>query len=381
VSVDVRTFQDLVAEVHSAGICGRCGGCIAFCSAGEFNALSTAEDGSPVMLDESKCLHCGICYLVCPQIKTLDQELRQKVGWKAPTGAQRELISARAVSTKVRSSATDGGVVTALLAYALKKHLIEAAIVSRQAGPFSREAMVAMNAEELIEAAGSHFEDSQTVRRLGEKYTTFSPGVREVKSLGKRDLHKVALVGTPCQIFTIRKMQLLNVLPADSVVLTIGLFCMETFSFGPRTRRSLEKKLSVKLGQIRKLNIKDDVIVTTAKKEVTRIPFSVMDEYARPACFACTDFASEYADISCGGVGSPDGYTTTILRTTVGETLYNRAREDRAIEELLFLAPGQRRDSRTEMMAKIVSATQRKKARAAARMIAAPASVSRRAVT
>ena len=189
-----------------------------------------------------------------------------------------------------------------------------------------------------------------------------------MKSLGKRDLHKVALVGTPCQIFTIRKMQLLKVLPADSVVLTIGLFCMETFSFGARTRRGLEKKLSVKLGQIRKVNIKDDIVVTLAKKEVIHIPFSAVDEYAREACFACSDFASEYADISCGGVGSPEGYTTTVLRTTVGETLYNRAKEEGAVEELAFRTPGERRNAETEMMAKIVSATRRKQARAAARM-------------
>jgi len=367
VSVDVKTFKELEVEVQGAGICGRCSGCVAFCSAGEFNALSTSDDGSPVMVDESRCLHCGICYLVCPQVKTLDQELKRKLDWKAPVGAQRELVSARAVSRRIRSAATDGGVVTALLAYGLRKHLIEAAIVSRQSGPFTREAMVATSADELIEAAGSHFEDSHTVRRLGERYTTFSPGAREVKSLGKRDLHKVALVGTPCQIFTIRKMQLLNVLPADSVVLAIGLFCMETFSFGAKVRRDLERKLSVKLGQIRKLNIKDDVIVIAANKEVLHIPFSVMDGYARQACFACTDFASEYADISCGGIGSPEGYTTTILRTTVGETIYNRAREDHAIEELGFRTPGQRRDAGTEMMAKIVAATRRKQARAAAR--------------
>ena len=143
---------------------------------------------------------------------------------------------------------------------------------------------------------------------------------------------------------------------------------MENFSFGARTRRTLEKKLSVKLGQIRKLNIKDDIVVTTAKKETIHIPFSVMDEFARPACMACTDFASEYADISCGGLGSPDGYTTAILRTTAGETLYNLAREDGAIEELHYRKTDQARNAGTAIMAKIVAATRRKQARAAARM-------------
>jgi len=367
-SADVKGFRDLVLEVQQKGICGKCGGCLAFCSAGEFNALAAGDNGTPVIVDESKCLHCGICYLICPQVRALDQELRSKTGWKPPIGPQRVLVSARAHSPKIRRVATDGGVVTALLTYALKKHLIQAAIVSRQVGPLSREPMVATSPEELIEAAGSHFDESQTVRSLGEQYTTFSPGVREVKALGKRDFDKIALVGTPCQIFTVRKMQLLNVLPADSIVLTIGLFCMENFSFGARTRRALERALSVKLGQIRKLNVKDDVTVTTAKKEVIHIPFSVVDEFARPACFACTDFSSEYADISCGGIGSPDGYTTALVRTTAGETLYNRAKEDGAIEELRFRGADQRRNAGTEMMAKIVAATRRKQARAAKRM-------------
>ena len=367
-STDIKSFKDLVAEVQEKGICGKCGGCLAFCSAGEFNALRAEEDGTPAMVDPSKCLECGICYLICPQIKVLDQELREKTGWKAPIGPYRKLLSARARSRKIRRVATDGGVVTALLTHALKKNLIQAAIVSRRVGPFSREPMVATSAEDLIQAAGSHFEESRTVQAVGQRYTTFSPSVREVKSLGKRDLQQIALVGTPCQIFTMKKMRLLNVLPADSIVLTIGLFCMENFSFDAKTRRALEKKLQVNLGQIGKLNIKDDVMVTTTKKETLHIPFDVMDEFARPACFACTDFANEYADISCGGVGSPDGYTTTILRTTAGEGLYNRAKQDGAIEELAFRSRDERRNASTEMVAKIVAFTQRKKARAAKRM-------------
>ena len=367
-SADIKGFPDLVTEVQEKGICGKCGGCLAFCLAGEFNALHAGDDGTPVMVDESKCLHCGICYLICPQIKALDQELRGKTGWKPPIGPYRKLTSARARSSRIRHVATDGGVVTALLAYAFRKHLIQAAIVSRRVGTFSRKPMVAMSVSDLIQAAGSHFDESQPVHAVGAQYTTFSPGVREVKSLGKRDLQKIALVGTPCQVFTIKKMQLLNVVPADSIVLTIGLFCMENFTFDATARRALERKVSIKLGNIRKLNVKDDVVVTMANKQTIHIPFDVMDEFARPACFACTDFANEYADISCGGVGSPAGYTSTLLRTTAGETLYNRAVQDGAIEELRFSDPDAGRNAGTEMVAKIVAATRRKQIRAAKRM-------------
>ncbi|MBN2493758.1 MAG: Coenzyme F420 hydrogenase/dehydrogenase, beta subunit C-terminal domain [Deltaproteobacteria bacterium] len=362
---EVKGFKDLEQEVQKAGICGKCGGCVAFCSAGEFHALRSEADGTPVMADESKCLHCGICYLICPQIRALDQELREKLDWKQPIGPVRRMASARASSQRILRVATDGGVVTALLTFALKKKMIDGAIVSRPVGPFSREPAIATDAESLLQAAGSHFEESLHVHAVGGMYSSFSPSIKEVKSLGQHGMRKIALVGTPCQVFTMQKMRLLQVLPADSIKLIIGLFCMQNFSFNAKARRALEKRMSVKLSSIDKLNIKDDVIVTTRKKDVIHIPFEEMDTFARPACFACSDFSNEYADISCGGLGSPDGYTSTILRTAEGERLYNLAKREGIIKELGLRGRKARQDHYTEMMAKIVSFSRRKQVRAA----------------
>ena len=41
------SFDNLKAEVIDQGICGRCGGCISFCSANRIGALTTGEDGFP----------------------------------------------------------------------------------------------------------------------------------------------------------------------------------------------------------------------------------------------------------------------------------------------------------------------------------------------
>jgi coenzyme F420 hydrogenase subunit beta len=185
-----------------------------------------------------------------------------------------------------------------------------------------------------------------------------------VKTLHEQDIRRIALVGTPCQIHTIRKMQLLNVLPADTVALTIGLFCMESFSFDEAARESLEDILGATLTDIQKLNVKDDVIITGSDGKTTHVPFYLVDEFARPACLACSDFSNEFADISCGGLGSPDGYTTTIVRSSVGEKVYNGAYHAKAIKELTFSAPESQRNHATEMMAKIVSFTSRKRHRA-----------------
>ena len=90
----------------------------------------------------------------------------------------------------------------------------------------------------------------------------------------------------------------------------------------------------------------------------------MVDEIARPACFSCPDFANYYADISVGGLGSPDGYTTTVTRTIRGDDIYNGARQEKYIEELSFRSKEDLKMHKTKMMARIVSFTKRKKERA-----------------
>lgn len=361
---EVKSFRDLITGVQDKGICGKCGGCVSFCSAGELNALGLDKDGTPIFIDEDKCLECGICYLICPHIKVLNSELKEHFGWHAPIGGFRHITSARTRNKKILRVATDGGVVTSLLICALKKNIIQGALVSKKIAPFKREPVLVTKPEQVIDAAGSYFEESHHVKDIGEKYSTYSPEIIEIRNLGKRHLENIAIVGTPCQIYTVRKMQLLNILPADMITLTIGLFCMENFSFDDAARKKLEGHIRLKLGDIKKLNIKDDIIVTLKNNKTVHLPFELIDEVARPACFACPDFANDYADISVGGLGSPDGYTTTVLRTTLGERVYNGAKHDKFIEELKYKDKEDEVIHRTEMMAKVTAFTKRKKERA-----------------
>lgn len=367
---DVKSFEDLQHEVIDKGLCGRCGGCASFCSADEMHALDFDRSGGPRLVSEDNCLKCGICYLICPNIKALDGELREKWAWRAPIGAFRTLTSARTTEDKVADVCTDGGVVTSLLRHALKKRLIQGALVSRRVGPFARQPFLATDPDELIEAAGSHFAEVEHLGEFGKGYSTYSPTIQEMKSIGQRRLDRVALVGTPCQIYTVRKMQALNVVPADSIVFTIGLFCMENFTFDAKAKSSLEKKLGLKLSDVEKLNIKDDVILTLAGGQVVHVPFEALDDVARPACMACPDFANDFADVSVGGLGSPDGFTTTVVRTGVGQKLYNGAKHAGLLKERRFRSKEKAKLHRTELMAKITAFARRKKARARATLAA-----------
>jgi len=366
---ETKTFKDLTKEVIERGICGKCGGCISFCSAGELNALEMGENDLPRYINEDNCQKCGICYLICPQTDTLNAELQEKFGWKPPTGYYQRITSAQTTNKEIMTVCTDGGVVTSLLSYLMERNLINGAVVSKKIGRFARKAIIARTPGELIEAAGSAFSGSLHLEELGGKYTTYTPILSTVKSLEKSYLRDIAVVGTPCQINAIRKMQCLGVLPAHLIKYTIGLFCIENFSFDDFARGRLEKKLDINLEDIVKLNIKDDFIITLTNGVAIHVPLEEIHEVARPACFTCHDFSNEYADISVGGLGSPDGYTTTVLRTKVGAAVYDETLRKGYIRERTFEDVEESRLDKARMLAKIVSFARMKRMRAKERLL------------
>jgi coenzyme F420 hydrogenase subunit beta len=360
---EIKTFKSLISEVHEKNMCGSCGGCVSFCSAHELKAIEMGKDGKPFFINEENCLKCGICYDICPQIDIFDDELQEKFIWKLPIGNYQRITIARAKNDEIRSLATDGGVVTSLLIYMLEQKIIDGAIVSKKAGAFNREPMIASSREDLLAAAGSRFAELSHVEELG-KYTTYSQTLHGLKGLKNMDLTRIAVVGTPCQIHTIRKMQILNVLPSHVVKFTIGLFCMENFSFDELARQKLEEEMNINLNDIVKINIKEDLIIDLKDGRRVNIPFEDIDKLVRPACMVCTDFANDFADISVGGLGAPDGYTTTMLRTDIGLKRYEEAIERGYIEEYQMDSTKELQTKKTKTIDKIINFAEKKRKRA-----------------
>lgn len=360
---EIKTFKELKREVIDKGLCGKCGGCYSFCSAGQLNALEIGENSLPRYRDEEKCVKCGLCYLICPQVDVLNEELKNKFEWRPPIGSYQSLSSARTTDQKVMKVCTDGGVVTSLLLYLLDHKLIEGAIVSKKKTSFDREPTIAITRDEIISAAGSQYTESFHLEELGRKYNTYSPILPALKNMENKYHNGIAVVGTPCQINTIKKMQCLGILPAHLIKYTIGLFCIESFSFDDLARKHLEKKLNIDLADIQKLNIKDDFIITLDNGITKHISLEEIDTIAKPSCLTCSDFANEYADISVGGLGSLDGYTTTVIRTNKGMNMFRNAILQGYIEEAKYKDIDERKTEKTKMITKIVSFSMRKKVR------------------
>ncbi len=82
----MKTFFNLIQEVQKPGRCHHCGGCVTFCTAINYGALELGEDGKPRYKDIEKCIECGLCYSICPEIGELDEETKRRVAWSAPMG-------------------------------------------------------------------------------------------------------------------------------------------------------------------------------------------------------------------------------------------------------------------------------------------------------
>jgi coenzyme F420 hydrogenase subunit beta len=319
------SFDNLLREVVERGLCNRCGGCVSFCSADRIGALEMGKDGLPRYANREHCLECGICYLVCPQTHHLKEEVREKFGWSEPIGLCQDVLSARATDPEVQKVATDGGVVTGLLLFMLESGMIDGAIVSERTGLFDRRAVVATSRDGLLSAAGSHWAETSHLAQVGTEYSTYVSIIPTIRELAPKSVIKLAVVGTPCQIEAIRKMQVLRILPADVVTFTVGLFCMQSFALNELMEKDFARKHQVNMNDVARVNIKDDFMLKLKSGITLHIPLEEVETIARPACLACTDFANEYADVSVGGLGSPDGFTTTLIRTIGGKRVFTEA--------------------------------------------------------
>jgi coenzyme F420 hydrogenase subunit beta len=356
----MKTFSHLIEEVQQPGLCHHCGGCVTFCTAINYGALELAEDGRPRYKDREKCIECGLCYSICPEITELDEEIKQRASWGPPLGCVMGITVNRARDPEVLSRGTDGGVVTSLLLHLLDKGRIDGAIVTKQVEPFHRQPWLARTREEILAAAGFHFDTSHGMKHFSDIYSTYSPSIMQLSHMVKGHLNRVAFVGTPCQINAIRRMEALGIVPSASIKFHFGLFCTGNFEFGPARRQKLEELGGFRFDEVRKINVKETLMIHLHNQEVRSIPLDQLDFMKRYACLYCDDYSAEYADLSFGGIGAPEGWTTVITRTAVGNAILAGARG-------IAIEPYSHKDNPRlafQAMAKVVEWSEKKKHKA-----------------
>jgi coenzyme F420 hydrogenase subunit beta len=128
-------------------------------------------------------------------------------------------------------------------------------------------------------------------------------------------------------------MQTLNIIPSDSIKFCLGLFCSGNFVFGEKEQTKIAELGDFQWKDVRKINIKQDLMVHLISGEIKTVVLDELEFMKRFACYFCPDYSAEYADLSFGGVGAEDGWTTVIMRTPIGRAVFADARS-KAIEQI-----------------------------------------------
>ncbi len=233
-------------------------------------------------------------------------------------GQYKAVYKAKAGCEDILAKSQDGGIVTALFAYALENGIIDGAIVAGPgAEPYKPEPMIATTVEELMAARGTKYSISPNMSLIKEATRSYG-------------LDKIGIVGTPCQMQAVRKAQLypigLRDVP-DKIALALGIFCMENFPY-QGLYQMVEDHCGAKIDNVTKMDIgKGKFSVYTERGVNSQIPLKVTHKYEQPACHVCLDYVANMADISTGSVGTPDGWSTVFVRSANGEAIFNKAVE------------------------------------------------------
>ena len=211
-----------------------------------------------------------------------------------PLGTYKEALSARSTDKKILDVSQDGGIVSALLCYALDEGIIEGAVVAGTPDEDWRPIpTVVTSSDEVIAAAGTKYSMSPTLSALKEATRQYG-------------LEKVELI--------------------------IGIYCMENFPMA-----SLDTFATAKLGfdslqDATKMDIGKGKFWLTKDGEDSGLAIKETHGYEQAGCNICMDYVAEWADVSTGSVGSPDGWSTVLTRTDDGESVFKAAVDAGLIE-------------------------------------------------
>jgi coenzyme F420 hydrogenase subunit beta len=235
-------------------------------------------------------------------------------------GIYLNVLVARSTNRNVLKVCQDGGVVTALLTFALKNKMIEGAAVSGidKHKPLYPIPIFATTPEQILQSAGTKY--------------FYSPNLLALQKAIEQDRKKLAFVGTPCQIETIRRIQIIPLKDyIEKLKLTIGLMCSGSFSYEGLVENYIKGKLGINPSGISKINIKTKFILAMKSSETKEIPLKSVQQYARTNCSTCKDFSAELADISVGGLGL-NGWSLVVIRTETAKKLFTDAAKTGLLE-------------------------------------------------
>jgi len=327
-------WKELKSEVIDPGLCTGCAGCVISCPHDVIGYDHNQGGYKPFHLEDElgpdDCGHgqkgCTTCTRACPRYSIWEAQADDHLFGRVRepdevAGIYSDILLTRASDQHVNETGQDGGLVSAILIWAMQHDYIDAALVSYLEGDKSSWKAVpgvAATPEQVLESAGSRY-----------TYSANTLALDEALEAGHK---RLALVGMSCQssvppVMWSRKAGKIS----KPIVFNLGLLCSKTFDDA-----IFEELFWAKYGLARehmvKMNIKGVFQIWMDDGAYHEINLKECHAWTRDGCTHCPDFAAEHADISCGGIGENANWTLTIVRTELGREIIDRMVAEGVIE-------------------------------------------------
>ncbi len=322
------TTPEIISEVVFRSLCMQCGSCAGICSS---QALKMEETEAGLVWPswrEEHCTECGLCDKVCP---VLNPPAHLAAHPADPyIGPMRGAYLAEATDIKLAAEAQTGGLVRALLAWALKTDRVDGvvAVVDNPKRPLRPKAVVTSDLQRVLTVARSKY-CPVPVNEL----------IHELRGFDGR----LAYVGLPCHMQGLELATEQSPKLRRKIVLRIGLFCSRVLTYHA-TAFHVRSARGGKSDEIAEFDYRHrgksgwpgDIRVVTQHGEVRSAHRSCRMHsrffFTPLSCRLCPDKLNVLADIA---VGDPHGIvhgeqvpTASIVRTDLGEEVLSAALSD-----------------------------------------------------
>jgi 3,8-divinyl protochlorophyllide a 8-vinyl-reductase (ferredoxin) len=290
------------------------------------------------------CSDCGICAsslrplmtqscaFVHSHVRETEQRLHGRTRYQGDEllfGIFRGMYAARISPPKPHAQWS--GIVTTLAARLLELGIVEGVITTRSVPGtrFAPQPILAQTPDEVRASAGNK--------------PCISPGLSILDEARTKELRRLAVIGTGCQVQALRAME--QEMGFDRLY-TIGIPCSDNVTY-PDLMRFLNAISRSPSTIVHHEFVQDfRVWMRHENGRVERcnfvdIPMNKLGEIFPDACMACFDYPNSLADISIGYMGAPIGWQWLMVRTERGAELFGLIAPDLVFTEMT--ASGDRR--------------------------------------
>ena len=306
--------ERLRTEIWALHKCAGCGLCVAACSK---QVLEWQVASHPALQKRNKAVgltrleldSCSFCQKFCEDVCPRLEEWTEMPSLVTLAARARGPIQAGSPNDVIRS----------ILVAGRSSGLLDG-VVMLDLDPWNLTpvARVITTVEEIVDAVGPQYLWAPLLDALNEAVFT-------------RGMKNLAVVGTPCTAQAVRRLRESGISRLkyyeEAIRLNISIFC--TSVYHPELIDEVVlKELDLTRDKIKRLEVsadRDYLHVVLWDGSVHSISRQKAEMYSRRGCGVCEDFLGESADLAVGTVGAPEGKSTLVIRSQVGEMFVRNA--------------------------------------------------------